>query len=193
MTQHQKEGESCKAYKAYETYRDMGASRTILWSYALYLIAMGKDDNPYSTQKVPSPSPNYKSWVADYGWLDRVVAYDRERAERVQQALLDKDTAAYIARVEKLRVDLDDFSTEILSAGRLSISIATIRLGGILDRVTLSAAYSPLDKPTLDEYSSMNRGLVQATSVMALAYQKVVESLGLEKVIEKINEMEKEN
>ena len=189
--QAQIDGESDRAYLAYTTYRDMGASRTIYASYALYVDQIAPD-NRKKSQKVANPSKTYRGWVTDYAWDDRVKDWDAGHAKRLQAKLLEADQDKYINSVENLRSEVESAAKELMQGARLNNAIAVSRLQRIATNLEVGVAkpkkeFEPMSRTLTAEYSAHSAAIRSAAATLTIASEKLSEALGLEKVITELN------
>lgn len=125
------EGESTRAYAAFEFYRDMGVQRSL----------------EKTRQKLGKNSAGYlrllQSWSSEYNWVVRTVAWDAYQREivdqmRVQQrqALIDEELndyhlmrAAWLKKIEDITPTTEDLviiarlRREIGDQGRRSVGL----------------------------------------------------------------------
>ena len=184
--QAQMEGESDRAYLAYTTYRDMGAARTVYASYALYVKQIAPDGRKKS-QKIANPSKTFRAWTVDFSWDDRVKDWDSGHAKRLQGKLLAADQEKYINSVEKLRSEVEAVSKELMQTARISNSIALRQLSGIASKIGKQRSFEPMPKDLLREHSEHTSTAGNAAKILVIASDKLSEALGLERIIEGLN------
>ena len=184
--QAQMEGESDRAYLSYQTYRNMGATRSVTASYAEYLKEIGKFGSDES-RKVERASNTYRQWAVDFCWDDRVKDWDNGHAKRIQAKLLAADQEKYINSVEKLRSEVEAVSKELMQTARISNSIALRQLSGIASKIGKQRSFEPMPKDLLREHSEHTSTAGNAAKILVIASDKLSEALGLERIIEGLN------
>lgn len=93
----QREGESAKAFEAFETYRKMGASRS--------LRAVG--------QKLGKSTALMERWSRTYGWVERAAAYELD-VQRKAHATAVKKARKMAERHIDLAVKMQEKALEAL-------------------------------------------------------------------------------
>jgi hypothetical protein len=184
--EQRQEGESDRAWLAFEIYRDMGAGRTIDGAYLIYRSKVNPD-SPKLSETVRIASPSFKEWSRKFNWLDRVKDWDGGHAKRLQEKLLAADQEKYINSVEKLRSEVEAVSKELMQTARISNSIALRQLSGIASKIGKQRSFEPMPKDLLREHSEHTSTAGNAAKILVIAIDKLSEALGLERIIEGLN------
>ena len=189
--QAQMEGESSIAHHSYQTYRDMGVSRTLTAAYAQYLKEIGKFGLDES-RKVLAVSKSFRQWSIVFSWDDRAKDWDAGHAKRLQAKLLEADQDKYINSVENLRSEVESAAKELMQGARLNNAIAVSRLQRIATNLEVGVAkpkkeFEPMSRTLTAEYSAHSAAIRSAAATLTIASEKLSEALGLEKVITELN------
>jgi hypothetical protein len=184
--QAQMEGESDRAYLSYQTYRDMGVSRSMPAAYTAYLKEIDKFGLDQS-RKVSAVSKTFRQWAVDFSWDDRVRDWDNGHAKRIQEKLLAADQEKYINSVEKLRSEVETVSKELMETARISNAIALRQISGIASKIGKQKAFESMPKELLREHSEHTATAINAAKILVIASDKLSEALGLERIIEGLN------
>jgi hypothetical protein len=85
------EGESAKAYAAFELYRRLGPERTVAEAWRQYCTRPGTRRGHASTFTVPRVMPYFSKWAVRWRWRERALAWDAEQAEIERDQRLDRE------------------------------------------------------------------------------------------------------
>jgi hypothetical protein len=85
------EGESAKAYAAFELYRRLGPERTVEEAWRQYWTRPGTRRGHASTFTVPRVMPYFSKWAVQWRWRERALAWDAEQAEIERGQRLDRE------------------------------------------------------------------------------------------------------
>jgi hypothetical protein len=181
--QAQMEGESDRAYLAYTTYRDMGTSRTVYASYALYVDQIAPD-NRKKSQKVANPSKTYRDWFTHYAWDDRIKDWDSKKRDRIQSAQLEADRQGYIQRIEDSRLILERTATMGMKAAELSLAVGYDQL----QKIAKESRTKILPKAEIDRLLGITRNSKESIETLAAAKTEIYDALGLVETIERLGD-----
>jgi hypothetical protein len=179
------DGENSKQHSAYLLYQNLGVGRSLTAAYNLYLDESGRRTS--GKVVVSKPSPTYQAWVKDFRWEERAADWDAETSQRLRDSLLETDGAAYLAKVEQLRSEVEDASIVLMAISKTSICIGHSRLLAIRHSLPTDGEYTPMPKDILDEYSAIVRSTLDSAKILCIASDKLSEALGLARLVEGLN------
>jgi hypothetical protein len=186
----QMDGESSIAFHSYQTYRDMGVTRSIIAAYTIYLKEIDKFGSDAS-RKVTAVSKHFKQWSINFCWDDRVKEWDAGHAKRLQAKLLEADQEKYVNSVENLRSEVESVAKGLMQISKLSSVISAARLAGMATELGLGKKSNiisqPISRELLHEHDKLTATAGNAAKILVTASEKLSEALGLERIITELN------
>ncbi len=179
--QKQAASESDRAYLAYQIYRDLGGSRSLIAAYHTYLE---RTRRPGAVPNSPEYcSANFKGWAKTFAWDLRVRAWDKVKSKHLQDELLKSDTQLYLDKIEASRDLLERVAITGMEMAQITINLAAREVKILADRSRGGLSPDTIDLAHLLALCKVNKCGIE---LLGLAKIELFEAMGLTQTLEEL-------